>query len=65
MDPLQLPTMEMADYVLHRLNGAIFWTIPLLGVLVCAIHAARRAFRQPSPQAEPEDEAAGGHSQAS
>ena len=65
MDPLQLPTMGMADYVLHRLDDTIFWAIPLLGVLVCAIHAARRAFRQPSPQAEPEEKAAGGHSQAS
>lgn len=65
MDPLQLPTMGMADYVLHRLHDAIFWTIPLLGALVCAIHAARRAFRQPSPQAAPEEKVADGDRQAS
>jgi len=54
MDFLQLPEMGMADYALHRLDDTIFWTIALLGVLVCALHAARRAFRQPSPRAEEE-----------
>ena len=65
MDLLQLPTMGMEDYGLHRLDDTIFWTIALLGVLVCAVHAARRAFRQPTPQPEQQDKAAGGHSKAS
>jgi formate dehydrogenase subunit gamma len=40
---------EGARYAGYRLDDLVFWGLPLLAFLVCAVHAARRAFRQPTP----------------
>ena len=49
MEPSSLPTMVMADYDLYRLDDYIFWGLMVLALLICLVHAARRAFRQPVP----------------
>jgi cytochrome b subunit of formate dehydrogenase len=33
-----------AEYAGYRLSGAVFWALPALAVLSCAVHAVRRAF---------------------
>lgn len=40
---------EVLRYAGYRLNDAIFWVLPVLALLICAVHAARRAFRHPIP----------------
>ena len=39
----------MADYNLYRLDDRIFFAFLIAGLIFCAVHAARRAFRQPAP----------------
>ena len=46
-DPYTLPAFTMADYNLYRLDDRIFFGFLLAGLIFCAVHAARRAFRQP------------------
>ena len=49
VEPFSLPTFTMADYNFYRLDDRIFFGFLLVGLAFCAIHAARRAFRQPVP----------------
>lgn len=46
-EPFSLPAFTMADYNLYRLDDRIFFAFLLAGLTFCALHAARRAFRQP------------------
>jgi cytochrome b subunit of formate dehydrogenase len=46
-DPYTLPAFTMADYNLYRLDDRIFFGFLLAGLIFCAVHAARRVFRQP------------------
>ncbi len=49
MEPVSFPTMVMADYQLYRLDDLVFFGLIGISILFCLIHAARRAFRQPTP----------------
>ena len=49
VEPFSLPSFTMADYNLYRLDDRIFFGFLVAGAAFCAIHAARRAFRQPVP----------------
>ena len=49
VEPYSIPVFTMADYNFYRLDDRIFFGFLLAGLIFCAIHAARRAFRQPVP----------------
>ncbi len=46
-EPFSLPAFTMANYNLYRLDDRIFFAFIFAGLIFCAVHAARRAFRQP------------------
>jgi cytochrome b subunit of formate dehydrogenase len=46
-EPFSLPAFTMADYNFYRLDDRIFFGFIIAGLIFCAVHAARRAFRQP------------------
>jgi cytochrome b subunit of formate dehydrogenase len=46
-EPFSLPAFTMADYNLYRIDDRIFFAFIFAGLIFCAVHAARRAFRQP------------------
>jgi cytochrome b subunit of formate dehydrogenase len=46
-EPFSLPAFTMADYNLYRIDDWIFFAFTFAGLIFCAVHAARRAFRQP------------------
>jgi hypothetical protein len=52
MEPGTAPIVELIQYTGYRLSDAIFWLLPVLAVLTCFVHAARRAHRQPTPNSE-------------
>lgn len=58
-----LSTPEAMRYVGYRLDDTIFWALPLLALLACSIHAARRAFRHPTPPAERDEAGSSGQEQ--
>ena len=49
VEPYSIPAFTMADYNLYRVDDWIFFGFLIAGLIFCAIHAARRAFRQPVP----------------
>jgi hypothetical protein len=54
-EPFSLPEFTMADYDLYRVEDRIFWAFIIAGLIFCAIHASRRAFRQPVPTELPQE----------
>jgi len=60
MEPGVFADLETARYVGYHFGGKMFWVLPFLAVLSCAVHAARRAFKPPSSSdgEEPSDPAA-------
>jgi cytochrome b subunit of formate dehydrogenase len=53
VEPYSIPAFTMADYNLYRLDDRAFFGFLVAGLAFCAIHAARRAFRQPVPTGLP------------
>jgi formate dehydrogenase subunit gamma len=48
-ESFSLPAFSMADYNGYRLDDRIFYGFIIAAFIFCMIHAARRAFRQPTP----------------
>ncbi len=53
-EPFSLPTFTMAEYDFYRVDERIFWALIFAALIFCAVHAARRAFRQPRSTETPE-----------
>lgn len=60
MDPTDFFEIKSMVSLQNRIPEAIFWASPTLAAIMCAIHAARRAFRHPKPLQEEESERLGG-----
>ncbi len=48
-ESFSLPAFSMADYSEYRLDDRIFFGFIIAAFIFCVLHAARRAFRQPTP----------------
>ncbi len=64
MIPETLSEPEVLRYAGHRLSDTIFWALPILALLICAVHAARRAYRHPIPTIEGEENGSSGQGEA-